>query len=175
MSVDTASCKPGSSSLKKTGRQNEHLSYSNIFGRGGTNDSLHGLNQAKASQEQVTVKLQDLHCFHQIVFSDDVLHADTGALIFTRRQVIGNLFSGLLCELGYMGEGIEKSKSHPKLMYTYKQAGYPHLTENKEAFSLLFFFSSSFSRLMTSRRLTFNLSALNAPNMVGLSANKRFE
>lgn len=44
--------------------------------------SLHRLNEAKASQQQVTVKLQDLHGFHQIVLSDDVLHADPCPLIF---------------------------------------------------------------------------------------------
>lgn len=48
------------------------------------NDELHGLNEAKASQEQITVKLQDLHGLHQVVFSDNVLHTDTGTLIFTR-------------------------------------------------------------------------------------------
>lgn len=78
-----------------------------------------------------------------------------------------------------MGEGIERCKSHTKLMYTYKQAEYQHLMENKRHLSdlvaLLFFFSNSFSRLMTSRRLTFNLSALNAPNMVRFSAKETFD
>lgn len=47
--------------------------------------SLHGLNEAKASQQQVTVKLQDLHGFHQVVFSDNVLHTDPCPLILSRR------------------------------------------------------------------------------------------
>lgn len=46
--------------------------------------SLHGMNQAKASQQQVAVKLQDLHGFYQIVLSDDVLNTDPGPLILTR-------------------------------------------------------------------------------------------
>lgn len=46
--------------------------------------SLHGLDEAKASQQQVTVKFQDLHGFHHIVFSDNVLHTNPRPLIFSR-------------------------------------------------------------------------------------------
>lgn len=66
--------------------------------------SLHRLNKAKARQQQVTVKLQDLHGFYQIVLSDDVLHTDPCSLILSRRQVICNLLPGFLSKLSLFCE-----------------------------------------------------------------------
>lgn len=83
MRVDTASCKPGSSSLivenEKGVNKKDHVlvcSIKVVLVHVWLSYSLHGLNEAKASQQQVTVKLQDLHGFHQVVFSDNVLHTD---------------------------------------------------------------------------------------------------
>lgn len=97
MRVDTASCKPGSSSL--IGETEKGLTRKTTMTVRPPPPAsvclkkvvvvylvgylLHGLNEAKASQQQVTVKLQDLHGFHQIVFSDNVLHTDPCPLILT--------------------------------------------------------------------------------------------
>ena len=40
------------------------------------------LNEPKSGQEEVCVHFQDLHGFDQVVFADDVLNSDLGALDF---------------------------------------------------------------------------------------------
>lgn len=58
---------------------------------------LHRLDEAKPSQQQVTVQLQDLHGLHKVVFSNNVLHSDSSSFIFPSSQIVSNL---LPCFLG---------------------------------------------------------------------------
>lgn len=107
MSVDTASCKPGSSSLfweTERGIQGSALQQekSSVYVCSLLQCSLHRLNEAKASQQQVAVKLQDLHGFYQIVLSDDVLHTDPCPLILSRWKIISNLLPCLLSKLSFI-------------------------------------------------------------------------
>lgn len=134
--------------------------------------SLHRLNEAKASQQQVAVKLQDLHGFYQIVLSNDVLHTDPCPLILSWWQVISDLLPCLLSKLSFilnlwmeegkgklsLQGGTEKHLSCKQEPTSAIQTHYHCSTQDS-----LFFFSRSLSLLMTSRRLTLNLSALNPP------------
>lgn len=58
---------------------------------------LHRLDEAKPSQQQVTVQLQDLHGLHKVVFPNNVLHSDSSSFIFPSSQIVSNL---LPCFLG---------------------------------------------------------------------------